>query len=279
MAEPHEAVTHAAAPHAAESASPEAANFVSLIREALGEGPVSDFLHHYENVIFSALIIIVLVGLARFAARRRELIPGKVQNLGEMVVEGLQNFFGSILGPQGKPYLPFLGTLFLYIFSMNVFGLIPGMKSPTSSINTTLALGLTVFVVVQYTGIRKLGVMGYLDHLMGRPRDLIGYFMIPMMLPLNLILEVFLPPVSLSLRLFGNIFGEDTLISAFVIIGAATYFIPFQLPFLFLSLLLGTIQSLIFSLLATIYIFMVFPHDEGHEHGLVTTDQLGKHHE
>src|SRR5579884_3436977 len=151
MAEPHEAV-HAVASHAAESASPEAANFVSLIREAIGEGPVAEFLHHYENVIFSALIILVLIALARFAARKRELVPGKVQNLGEMVVEGLSNFFGGILGPQGKPYIPFLGTLFLYIFSMNVFGLIPGMKSPTSSINTTLALGLTVFVVVQYTG-------------------------------------------------------------------------------------------------------------------------------
>lgn len=273
MAEPHEAV----APHAAEAGSPEAANIVSLIREALGEGPISEFLHHYENAIFSALIILVLVLLARFAARRRDLIPGKVQNLGEMVVEGLSNFFGGILGAHGKPYIPFLGTLFLYIFSMNVFGLIPGMKSPTSSINTTLALGLTVFVVVQYTGIRKLGLVGYLDHLMGRPRDPIGYAMIPMMLPLNLILEVLLPPVSLSLRLFGNIFGEDTLISAFVIIGAATFFIPFQIPFLFLSLLLGTIQALIFSLLATIYIFMVFPHEEGHEHGLVTTDQIGEH--
>ncbi len=269
---------HAVEPHAAQQGSPEAANIISLLREAIGEGPVSEFLHHNENVIFSALIILFLIGLAVFATRRRELIPGKVQNLAEMIVEGLEGFFGSILGPQGKAYIPFLGMLFIYIFTMNIFGLIPGMKSPTSSINTTLALGLTVFVVVQYTGIRKLGLMGYLDHLMGRPRDLIGYCMIPMMLPLNLILEVFLPPVSLSLRLFGNVFGEDTLISAFIIIGAATFFIPFQLPFLFLSLLLGTIQALIFSLLATIYIFMVFPHEEGHEHGLVTTDQIGKHH-
>src|SRR3569832_103738 len=192
MAEPHEVVTLGAASHAAaESGSPEAANFVSLIREALGEGPVADFLHHYENVIFSALIIVVLVFLARFAARRRELVPGKVQNLGEMIVEGLSNFYGGILGPQGKAYIPFLGTLFLYIFSLNLFGLIPGMKSPTSSINTTLALGLTVFVVVQYTGIRKLGLIGYLDHLMGRPRDVIGYFLFLLLLLLFFFFVVF----------------------------------------------------------------------------------------
>jgi F-type H+-transporting ATPase subunit a len=273
MVEPHAVETHAA-----EQSSPEAANIISLLREALGEGPLSEFLHHYENVIFSALIILFLIAVAYFTTRRRELVPGKVQNLAEMVVDGLQQFFGGILGPQGKAYVPFLGTLFLYIFTMNIFGLIPGMKSPTSSINTTLALGLTVFVIVQYTGIRKLGLLGYLDHLMGRPRDLVGYFLIPMMLPLNLILEVLLPPVSLSLRLFGNIFGEDTLLAAFIILGASTFFIPFQLPFMFLSLLLGTIQALIFSLLATIYIFMVFPHEEGHEHGLVTTDQIGEHH-
>ena len=255
----------------AQESSLEAANILSLIREAIGEGPVSDFLHHYENVIFSFLIVCILIGLTLFATRRRDLVPGKAQNFAEWVVEGLRDFISGVLGPQGKGYIPFLGTLFVYIFTMNMFGLIPGMKSPTSSLNTTVALAITVFVTVQYTGIRKLGVAGYIDHLLGRPRDLVGYLLIPMMLPLNLILEVFLPPVSLSLRLFGNIFGEDSLIAAFVILGSVSLAfigspigLPLQLPFLFLSVLLGTIQALIFSLLATVYILMVFPHEEEH---------------
>jgi F-type H+-transporting ATPase subunit a len=246
-----------------EAAPTHAANILSLIREALGEGPVSDFLHHYESLIFSGIIALTLVLLSLLVTRKRELLPGKAQNIGEWVVESLENFFGGILGPQGKAYVPYLGTLFLYIFTMNMFGLIPGMISPTADLNTTAALAITVFLTVQYTAVRKLGFSGYLDHIMGRPRDMIGYLLIPMMLPLNLILEVFLPPVSLSLRLFGNIFGEDTLIASFVILGS-TFLIPLQLPFMFLSLLLGTIQALIFTLLATIYIFMVFPHEEDH---------------
>lgn len=241
----------------------EAANFLSLIREWLGEGPVSEFLHHNEDIIFSALIALVLILLAFVVTRKKEMIPGKAQNFGEWVVESLENFFGGILGPRGKTYIPYLGTLFLYIFAMNMFGLVPGMKSPTANLNTTAALAITVFLTVQYTGIRQLGVGGYFDHIMGRPRDIVGYLLIPMMLPLNLILEVFLPPVSLSLRLFGNVFGEDTLMGSFVILGAV-FLIPFQIPFMFLSLLLGTIQALIFTLLATIYIFMVFPHEEDH---------------
>jgi F-type H+-transporting ATPase subunit a len=108
---------------------------------------------------------------------------------------------------------------------------------------------------------------------------MIGYLLVPLMFPLNLVLEVFLPPVSLSLRLFGNIFGEETLIGAMVLLGVAVfgYFgipggFPFQLPFMLLSVLLGTIQALIFSLLASIYILSVLPH-EG-EHFVLTEEEI-----
>jgi F-type H+-transporting ATPase subunit a len=259
----------------------EAANIVTLLERAFGENPLVRFIHHYETLFFSSLVLIFLLIFVSFATRRREMIPGPLQNFMEWIVEGINSFFGGILGEQGKGYLPYVGSLFLYIFCMNMFGLIPGMKSPTTSLNTTVALAVTVFITVQYTGIRKLGVGGYFYHLMGRPQDLTGYLLVPMMLPLNLILEVFLPPLSLSLRLFGNISGEEGIISVLVILGAGilAHFglpggIPLQLPIMFLALLLGTIQALIFSLLASVYILAVLPHDEGHH---IVTEKGGSH--
>jgi len=264
---------------AAEEKGMEPANVVTFLEKGFGEYPAVQFIHHYEDLFFSALILIVLLWFVKWATRKKEMIPGGLQNLMEMVVENIDAFFGGILGKHGKPYLPYIGSLFLYIFAMNMSALVPGMKSPTTNLNTTIALALTVFLTVQYTGIRKLGVGGYLYHLLGRPQDLTGYLLVPLMLPLNLVLEVFLPPVSLSLRLFGNIFGMDTLIGAMVVLGVAIfgYFgipggLPLQLPFMMLEVLLGTVQALIFSLLASVYILSMLPH-EG-EHFVVTEEEF-----
>ena len=120
---------------------------------------------------------------------------------------------------------------------------------------------------------KENGFFGYIHHLMGSPQDLVGWIMVPLNFPLH-ILEEFIKPMSLSLRLFGNILGEDSLIAAFVGLGIlALSFIhspiglPLQIPFLLLSILLGTVQALVFSLLTTIYISLMLPHEEhGSEH-------------
>jgi len=134
-----------------------------------------------------------------------------------------------------------------------------------------VALASTVFFYVQWAGIRENGIVGYIDHLMGSPRDLVGWLMVPLNLPLH-ILEELIKPLSLSLRLFGNILGEDSLIAAFVALGIAAlvFFhlplgLPLQLPFMMLAMLTGTIQALVFSLLSTIYISLMLPHEEGAE--------------
>src|SRR5262249_57269948 len=94
-------------------------------------------------------------------------------------------FIIGILGPKQSPrYMPFLGTLFIYILAMNLFGLIPFMDSPTSSLNVTVGLALVVFVYSQYIGIKELGVIGYLDHLAGNPRTAISWVLVPLMLPI-----------------------------------------------------------------------------------------------
>ncbi len=259
-----------AAGKAAHEGAPELPNFITLLYDKYGKVAFVKFLHHWENIIFSLLIVIVISIVAYLASRRSTLIPGKLQNLVEMAVEGLDNFICGILGPRGRRFTPFLGTLFIYILCMNFFGLVPGMKSPSSNLNTTVALAACVFFYVQYTGIRSFGLLGYLSHLAGEPKDAVGWAMVPLNLPIH-IMEELIKPLSLSMRLFGNIFGEDILIAVFVGLGAASLSflhlpigLPFQVPFIFLALLTGTIQALVFTLLSTIYFFLMMPHEEEH---------------
>ena len=259
-----------AAGKGAHQGAPELPNFITLLYDKYGKVAFVKFLHHWENIIFSLLIVIVISIVAYLASRRSTLIPGKLQNLVEMAVEGLDNFICGILGPRGRRFTPFLGTLFIYILCMNFFGLVPGMKSPSSNLNTTVALAACVFFYVQYTGIRSFGLLGYLSHLAGEPKDAVGWAMVPLNLPIH-IMEELIKPLSLSMRLFGNIFGEDILIAVFVGLGAASLSflhlpigLPFQVPFIFLALLTGTIQALVFTLLSTIYFFLMMPHEEEH---------------
>jgi len=250
--------------------APELPNFITLLYDKYGKVAFVKFLHHWENIIFSLLIVLIISVVAYLASRRSTLIPGRLQNLVEMAVEGLDNFICGILGPKGRRFTPFLGTLFVYILCMNFFGLVPGMKSPSSSLNTTVALAICVFLYVQYTGIKSFGFLGYLSHLAGEPKDVVGWVMVPLNLPIH-IMEELIKPLSLSMRLFGNIFGEDILIAVFVGLGVASLSflhlpigLPFQVPFIFLALLTGTIQALVFTLLSTIYFFLMMPHEEEH---------------
>jgi len=259
-----------AAEHAAEQAAgaPELPNFITVLSHYFSDTPVVQWLHHWENVVFSWIVIVLMCVVAQRASRRATLVPGKLQNFVEMIVEGLDNFVCGVLGRHGRQFTPFLGTLFVYILLMNLMGLLPVMKSPTSSWNTTVALAICVFFYVQYTGIRKLGIVGYLDHLCGQPRDLVAILMVPLMLPLH-IMEELAKPLSLSLRLFGNVTGEDVLIAIFVGLGVASLGflhlpvgLPLQVPFIFLAILTSTIQALVFTLLSTVYFSMMLPHED-----------------
>jgi len=248
--------------------APELPNFITLLYDKYGKVAFVKFLHHWENIIFSLLIVLIISLIAYLASRKGTVIPGRLQNFVEMAVEGLDNFICGVLGSRGRKFTPFLGTLFIYILCMNLFGLIPGMKSPSSNLNTTVALAICVFFYVQYTGIRSFGLVGYLSHLAGQPKDLVGWAMVPLNLPIH-IMEELIKPLSLSMRLFGNIFGEDILIAVFVGLGVASLGflhlpigLPFQVPFIFLALLTGTIQALVFTLLSTIYFFLMMPHEE-----------------
>ena len=276
--------TEPAAGHAAEGASAEDEaeekgpqkfpNVITVLHRAYPHASWSHFLHTNEAVIFSLLVAFLISLVAFFASRNPQMIPGNLQNLFEVLVEGLYDFIASIIGAKHAPrFVPFLGTLGLYIWCMNLFGLLPFMDSPTSSLNVTFALGLIVFVYAQWIGIRGLGIVGYGDHLLGQPRDLTGWLLAPLMLPIHVLGEL-AKPISLSCRLFGNIFGEDMLLVAFVSLGVTSLAflhspvgLPLQLPFLFLALLTSTLQAAVFMVLSTIYILLMLPHDDhGHDH-------------
>jgi F-type H+-transporting ATPase subunit a len=254
----------------AHGGTPELPNIVTILVDRVGELSWTSFLHHWENVLFSWIAIAIICFIAYGAYRRRTLVPGRLQAATEIVVESLDNLVTGVIGREGRKFTPFCGTLFLYIICMNMLGLVPGMKSPSSSISTTAALAICVFVYVQYTAVRSQGILGYLDHLLGQPRDLIGFILIPIMLPIHIIGEL-ARPLSLALRLFGNITGEDVLIAVFVGLGVASLAflqlplgLPLQIPFIFLAMITGTIQALVFSLLSIVYFSLVVSHEDEH---------------
>ncbi|SYZ72375.1 ATP synthase subunit a [Candidatus Zixiibacteriota bacterium] len=259
----HKAAEGSQAAAEASEESHELPNLVTFINKS--------FAHHYDALVYSGVVALMMIAVAIITYRKRQLIPGKLQNLVEMILEALDNLIFSVMGKEGRKFVPFLGTLFLYIWFMNLIGLIPFFKSSTSSINTTAALAITVFLYVQYTGIKRLGVWGYFHHLLGSPTDAVTWALAPINFPIHVIGEL-AKPFSLALRLFGNITGEDILIAAFVSLGIMFMGIfhspigfPFQIPFILLAMLTSTIQALVFMMLSTIYFVMVLPHEE-HEH-------------
>ena len=227
------------------------------------------YSHLLENAFFAVLAGLVLCVVAiRMNANRSDL-PGRLQAMGEILVEQVLTITTTMMGEKdGRKYAPFVATIFVYLVAMNYSGMIPFGKAPTSTLINNISIAFCVFLYVQYTGIRRNGIGGYLHHLAGSPKDAVGWALSPLMFFLEAFGEL-IKPVSLSLRLFGNIFGEDTLLAVFALLGVVSVSLmgipawvglPLHVPFLFLSLLLGLIQALVFSLLSTVYISLMLPH-------------------
>ncbi|GIX44855.1 MAG: hypothetical protein KatS3mg130_1263 [Candidatus Sumerlaea sp.] len=280
----HEAEAHGsgeAGGHA--PATPSLPNLVTILLGmkiggvAIADTPLGHFLHTYEYQIFLVFITIFLCLLIWLTKGLRALLPGPVQAASELIVEGFLNFTASILGSreQARKHFPFVGSLFIFIWANNMFGIVPLFTGATSMFTTTAPLALIVFFYVHYFAIREGGVKHWLLHLMGNPDSVVGWALAPFLFILEVIGEL-AKPLSLSLRLYGNIMGEHILSGVFLILGIAFMGavwahpwvgLPLHLPFLFLSLLVGTIQALVFTLLATIYLALLLPHEhhEAHE--------------
>lgn len=196
-----------------------------------------------DTLIVSWISVVILIIIARIGTRNIKLIPGKLQNALEILVETIHDQIEPMLPGEGWKYLPFIGTIFLYIGIGNLIGLVPvpGNTSPTGDLNTTLGLALIVFLVSNYAAVREAGLWGYLKGL-AEPM----FFL----LPINIIGEL-AKPISHSFRLFGNVVGGGIIIT--LVYQAFPWLIP--LPFhLWFDLFVGLIQTLIFGTIAIAYI-------------------------
>ncbi len=251
-------------PEAIESfVSPEFPNMIGMLAEHLGDTPFGHFLHMWESVIYCVLIGALLVIGSFFATRKRAIIPGRLQNLAEMYVTGVDDFVCEVLGLRGRQYTPFIGTVFIYVLFMNYIGMIPFFRSPTTEWSTTFGLAIIVFVYVQYTAFKELGLLGYGDHLMGKPRGIMAMTLIMpiFMLALHLIGEL-IRPFSLSLRLRSNIWGDDMLLALMAswgVKGLPVLFVNYVIVFL-----ASTIQAIVFSMLTLVYFALVLVHEDEH---------------
>jgi F-type H+-transporting ATPase subunit a len=217
------------------------------ILEKIGLG---HFAHAYPHLVYTWFFVIVLIVVARLATSKLSLVPGTLQNIFEVVVEQLAAFQDSIMGAKGRPFFPMMGTLMIFVLFCNVNGLIPGSSSPTSNLNTTLALALMIVITTHATGVYKHGLK-YIKHFLGP-----SPFLAPLMFPVEVVSHL-ARVLSLSLRLFGNVMGED-LVIAILFMLAGQFFMP--LPMMFLGLFTGSLQAFIITLLAMIYITEALEH-------------------
>jgi len=214
--------------------------FLDAIISALGW---PHFATAYSHVTHTWLVMALLIVSTLLFARGIQLLPRGGQNFYEVVVGGLENFMLEISGPEGRFFFPFIATVFLFILVANLIGLIPGFNSPTANLNTTLALALCTFVYTHFIGVKFHGVK-YLKHFMGPV-----WWMAPLMFPIEIIGHI-ARIMSLSVRLFGNIFGKEMVLS--ILFGLAGLYLA-PLPIMFLGLLVSFIQALVFMLLAIMY--------------------------
>jgi F-type H+-transporting ATPase subunit a len=249
---------------------PEVPNLLVLLSHFFYDSEFFTFLEHWSSIFFAIIAAIALAFFFHFSIRKRELIPRKTQNFIESIVVAIRAGVIDILGPKGEQFVPFIASLFVYIVIMNWLVLIPFFKAPSSSLNVTLGLSLTVFFYIQYLNIKNYGFFGFIHHMAGSPKNALEWLLAPLMFPIELLTQL-ARPLTLSLRLFGNIFGEDILIGIFSLFGVAALAafnapigLPFQTPFLFLAIFTGLLQGLVFCYLTTIYILLSFPNEEEH---------------
>jgi F-type H+-transporting ATPase subunit a len=225
-----------------------------------------------DQVLYTWIVMGILLIVAVVATRRLQFVPRGSQNFMEVVLEQFVNELDETIGHEGRRYLPLIATLGLFILTSNLMGLVPGLIAPTANLNTTAACALIVFFTYHWIGIRKQGLVPYIKHFAGP---------VPLALkPLMFVIEIIshcARPLSLSLRLFGNMMAGHILLAIFffmmgldgmlgwaltgslggILVGApataimVVFVVGFLLP---LKILVALIQTFIFCKLAMLYI-------------------------
>lgn len=201
------------------------------------------FAHSYPYIVYSWVVMIILIVLGFLASKSVSLVPTKVQNLMEIIVSALEEFTIDITGEEGRWLFPLLATVFLYIFTCNIIGLIPGFYPPTASLNTTLSCALVVVLFTHVIGIKYHGAK-YIKHFLGPV-----WWMTPLIFPIELIGHL-ARILSLSFRLMGNMMGHE-LVAGILFALAGLFFAP--LPIMVLGIFVALVQAFVFYLLSVMY--------------------------
>lgn len=207
------------------------------------------------------LVMLILLALGVLAGRRLRLKPAPLQNAAELALDSIQGLSLQLAGPEAARFLPLFATLFLFILCSNLIGLVPGFASPTTNVNINAAMAIVVAVTSIGLGIRHKGAWGFLKHLCGPP-----YWLAPLFFIIRT-MELITRPLSLTMRLFGNMMGKEIILGVLAYLVTLFFFssgamdkaltvVPLVLrpAIILLGVLVGFIQALVFTALSMSYI-------------------------
>ncbi len=213
--------------------------FIKLF-ELVGLG---HFAHTYPHVVYTWVVMIILIALGAIGTKGISMIPVKGQNVFEMIISGVEEFMVGVTGEEGRWLFPLAATIFLYVFTCNLVGIVPGFFCPTASLNTTASCALTTVIFTHIIGVKYHGAK-YIKHFLGPV-----WWMIPIIFPIEVIGHV-ARILSLSFRLFGNMMGHELVVGILFAL-AGLFFAP--LPIMALGIFVALVQAFVFFLLSIMY--------------------------
>ena len=245
-----------------------------------------------NSMLVTWVVAILIIVFAQIATRKVQPIPGGIQNFWEWLVESLYNFLESIIGGKlVQKTFWFFATIFIFILFVNWFGLIPGvgtigwghtnpetgvfhvdrplLRGGNADLNMTFAMAAVFFVLWLIWAIEANGIGGFIMHLFGPKGETSGFLKLVMILIFFLVgwlelVSILFRPISLSFRLFGNIYAGENMLEAMAnIVPALSWLIP--VPFYLMEVLVGIVQALVFMLLTAVFTLLVAQHEPGHE--------------
>lgn len=218
----------------------------------------------HENVhvatglaVGSLLVVGAVAGRVALGNGETAVMPASrfsLKGIYELLLEFIVGLADLVIGEQGRKFVPLFAATFLFVWFHNLIGLLPGMTPATDNINTTLALGLFTFIAYNFYGFKEHGI-GYLKQFLGPV-----WWLFLLMLPIELIGHM-VRPLTLGLRLYGNIMADHTVVSVFVGMFETLWFIPVPAIFYGMGIFVASMQAFVFTMLSMIYVSMAISHD------------------
>lgn len=221
-----------------------------VVKLFLGSPTSPEEVEHIKHIVetlrpvtYTWLVMVLLIVVAVMVKNNIKTVPTGLQNFFEPVIDGIENMIEETMGHKGKAYFPLIATIAFFILTSNLIALIPGFYPPTANLNTNAAIALTVFAMTHIIGVKEHGI-GYIKHFCGPV-----IWLAPLILPIEIVGHL-ARPLSLTLRLFGNMYGHEIVLLIFF--GLVPFLLP--LPMMLMGVMVAFIQTFVFMLLAMIYI-------------------------